>query len=206
MFSDETKLTSYEIKHTENESTKLKRSSSTCRLIASAGILELYQSIFCRSRVKFLISTTSNSQDLIYKFSHDLYIWISKILLSYQDLLYCSISRFIKKFQLLKMKTINRPKFNVLYFSLLKPFLRSDCTEKAFINTERVYGNFILLKVTYKLFKSFKIKLKGLQSISTSKIVSGLWNHKNNLISLTEILSNRIVSLRMNLSKNNSNP
>ena len=57
MFSDETKLTSYEIKHTENESTKMKRSSSTCRLIASAGILELYQSIFCRSRVKFLIST-----------------------------------------------------------------------------------------------------------------------------------------------------
>ena len=41
----------------ENESTKLKRSSSTCRLIASAGILELYQSIFCRIRVKFLIST-----------------------------------------------------------------------------------------------------------------------------------------------------
>ena len=57
---------------------------------------------------------------------------------------------------MVKIKTISKYFFKLLYSSSLKLFLHSDCTEKAFFAHKKVPWNFILLKVTYTLTKAYE--------------------------------------------------
>ena len=57
---------------------------------------------------------------------------------------------------MVKMKTIIKYFFKLLYSSSLKLFLHSDCTGKAFFAHIKVPWNFILLIVIYTLNKAYE--------------------------------------------------